>query len=128
MSDHPINARPVNHETLADALSQALLDVPGVLRLEPTLKSTFLRLRNASTHSLHKVTKTEDAGIAAARDGLHLTITGNEVNLIVELATDIAYSAVTTAEKAQQRATQTIEQAGLRARTIDIAILSIEGT
>lgn len=126
MSERPIIARPVNHETLADALSQALLDVPGVLRLEPTLKSTLARLRNASTHSLHKVTKTEEAA-TAARDGLHLTITGGVVNLIVELATDISHSAVTTAGKVQQRAAQTIEQAGLRAGTIDITILSVEG-
>lgn len=132
ISDQPVNARIVDTGILADMLTAALRERPGIIRLEPTLRSTLTRLRDSPVHNLQKITRsggTDSAGYtdSTARDGLRITISSGVVDLQVDVATDIAHCAVDAAEDAQTCAAQTIRKAGLTAGTIDVAILSIEG-
>lgn len=126
MSEQPIDSRPVDNDALADMLSRALQDLPGVVRLEPTLKSTITRFRSASVQGLQKMLKAEAVTAGVGRDGLHFRVTNGVVDLLVDVATDISHSAVSTAQAVQQCAAETINRAGLRPGIIDITILSIE--
>ncbi|GAB3526735.1 hypothetical protein [Arthrobacter monumenti] len=127
MSEQPTTGRPVDHETLAEMLERSLSEIPGVIRLEPTLKSTMTRMRSVSRRGMPKWASAEGQTASTGRDGIHIRIDNRLTNLTIELATDISHSSVETAKAAQQVAVETIKRAGLLPGSVDVSILSIEG-
>lgn len=132
MPEQPTTGRTIDHETLADMLVRSVSEVPGLLRLEPTLTSTLARLRSTSRESLKRLisSTTQSASTAESastgRDGIHLRIDNGVVQLKLEIATDIVRSCLHTAAIAQQAAIDTIHHAGLIPEQVDVVILSIE--
>lgn len=126
MSDQPASGRPVDHETVAEMLERALMELPGVLRLEPTLKSTLTRVRSLSHRGVQKLIRSGAEAASTGRDGIHLRIDDGVAQLTIELATDISHSSVETAKTVQRVAAETIERAGLQPGSVDVSILSIE--
>lgn len=128
MSEQPMTGAPVDHEALAAMISRALEDLPGVVRLEPTLKSTLTRMRSMSIRGVQKWTHSDTEPASTGRDGIYLTVAGSFAEVTVDLATDMSHSAVDTAKAAQHAAAEAIRKAGLHPGTIDVSILSIEST
>lgn len=128
MPEQPTTGRPVDHEILAEMLERSLSELPGVIRLEPTLKSTLMRMGSASRRSAQKWFSPDGRTVSTGRDGIHLRIDDGVAHLMIELATDISYSSVETAKAVQQAAVETVERAGLRTGSVDVSILSIEGS
>ncbi|WP_026536489.1 Asp23/Gls24 family envelope stress response protein [Arthrobacter sp. H14] len=126
MPEQPITGRAVDNETLAEMLERTISEIPGVIRLEPTLWSTLARVQAASRRGLQKWIRPGSDAASTGRDGIHLQVADDGAQVTIELATDIAHSSVDTAKKVQQAATETIERAGLPTQRVDVVILSIE--
>ncbi|MGV0111771.1 hypothetical protein [Arthrobacter sp. CP30] len=128
-SDQALDARIVDLDLIAENLRTALLAQPGLLRLEPTVRSTIQRLKLASVAVVQQTfAKNLDDPSVSVTDGLTLTLAGTVVNAHIDIATDIAHPALALSEKLQELTADTIERSGLLVGTIDITILSIEGT
>ncbi|KNH23064.1 hypothetical protein ACU18_00405 [Arthrobacter sp. ZBG10] len=128
ISDQPLDARVVNLDVLADALTAALLSQPGLLRLEPTVRSVMQKFKITS-----KVLRqdTEAAGgqtSTATRDGLHITVDDGLVHVQADIATAIDHRALGLAEHAQEIIADTIRRNGLRVGGVDVTILAIEAS
>ncbi|WP_026531470.1 hypothetical protein [Arthrobacter sp. H41] len=127
--ESPVEPRLVDLEAVADNLSAALAQLPGILRLEPTVKSMMNRLRALSLNSLHRTTGSGwQEPRVVARDGLLLSAAGEILNVQIDVATDVAHPAVEVAETAQKRAAEIIRKAGLQVGSINVTILAIEGS
>ncbi len=59
-------------------------------------------------------------------DGVTATISDGTARVHLDIATDIAYTALDVAETVQQRVRESISHTGLTPGTIDVTILAIE--
>ncbi|WP_208739477.1 hypothetical protein [Arthrobacter agilis] len=126
-SDQSLRASAVDLEALADTLSDALAAHPGVVRLEPTVRSVIDRWTPAAIDQMHRTLRPAARPPVVARDGLVLSMTDLVLTLQIDLATDIRRSALELAQEAQDLAGRLVQDAGLTIGSIDVTILAIEG-
>lgn len=127
MSDQPIEARIVDLDTVAETLRTTLMAQPGLLRLEPTVRSTLKRLKISSVNALHQKLRPESTEPdVSTSDGMILSLTDGVLNAHIDIAAEIGHSALGLAEQLQAIAAETIQRSGLTVGKIDITILSIE--
>jgi hypothetical protein len=127
-SEQPLQTQVADPETLADTLSAALTAHPGVVRLEPTLRSVINWWAPAVIDDLQKTLRPSAQSTNVTRDGLTLSLTDTGLNLQIDLATDISQSALELAHQAQALAAHLIEATGLTIGNINVTILAIEET
>lgn len=128
MSEPPLESRIVDLTLVTETLRASLIAQPGLLRLEPTVRSALKRLKISSVNALHQTLRPESAGPdVATSDGLVLSLVDGVLNAQIDIATDIGYPALGLAERLQAVAAETIQRSGLTVGTIDVTILSIEG-
>ena len=128
-SEQPFRARIVDIDSIADTLSTTLGRHPGVIRLEPTMRSVMTRWKVASVTRLPGNLRPDNPPpTVATRDGLVLSLSGNVLDLHIDLATNISKPALGLARETQEVAADVIRASGLAVGHIDITILAIEGT
>ncbi len=125
-SDQSFQAPVTDLGILADTLSAALAAHPGVVRLEPTVRSVINRWKPAAIDQVHQSLRPDAQPPSVARDGLILSLTDMVLSVQVDLATDISRSALELAHEAQALAADLIRATGLTVGDIDVTILAIE--
>ncbi|MHA7276507.1 hypothetical protein [Arthrobacter sp. HLT1-21] len=129
MSDQAMEGRLLDLEVIADMLTESLGSQPGLLRLEPTVRSVMKRLKIASVNTFHQTLRsTSPDPIVATRDGMVLSLTDGVVNLHLDIATEVGHPALSLARELQAIAAETIQRGGLAVGHINVTILAIEGT
>jgi uncharacterized alkaline shock family protein YloU len=123
MSEHPIQGRLISSSLIAGLAARTALDTPGVLRLEPTLRHLLPRLGTTAAKNLHPG---RDHGAALRHDGVFVTLHEGTADIQLDIATDMAFTALTVADSVQQRIRQAIMYTGITPGRIDILILAIE--
>ncbi|MBE0009630.1 hypothetical protein DXT87_07475 [Arthrobacter sp. AET 35A] len=121
-------AQVADLDALADSLTSELMEQPGLLRLEPTVKSMIRKFK------VGLVAPTQSGSRAAAsapstvtRDGLVLSVADDRVHVSADIATDVEHRALGLAEQLQALIAWRIQDSGLTPGEIDITILAIEG-
>ena len=108
-------------DSLAPELARVVLNTPGVVRLEPTLKDAVRRL-----------TRRARAGTAGGgpppgpTGGIRITSHAGSVNAIIDIAVTNTSSALSTARAVQSAALDTLYVASAQAPTVTVNVLSIE--
>ena len=123
MSEHPIQGRLISSGLVARLAARTALDTPGVLRLEPTLRHLLTRLGTTAVKNLRPG---GDHGSAFWHDGVFVTLHEGTADIQLDIATDMAFTALTVADSVQQRIRQAIMYTGLIPGRVDIIILTIE--
>jgi uncharacterized alkaline shock family protein YloU len=123
MPDEPLEGRIVVSDLIASLAARAALETPGVLRLEPTVRGFLARLGPAVLHTL-RPSESQDGD--DRHDGVTATITGGVARVRLEIATDIAYTALDVAQAVQRRVRADIARTGLTPGAVEISILAIE--
>ncbi|PYI69778.1 hypothetical protein CVV68_01330 [Arthrobacter livingstonensis] len=123
MSDPYLPGSLINSQLIASLAARTALETPGVLRLEPTLEGFLARLGPAALRSLRHPGSQDGS---YRHDGVTATINDGTARVDLDIATDIAYTALTVAEAVQQRIHENISHTGLTPGRIHIHILSIE--
>ncbi len=72
MSERPLEARLISSQLIADLAARTALDIPGVLRLEPTLKNLLTHLGKGTIQNLRR---TDTSTTPARHDGVFVTVT-----------------------------------------------------
>lgn len=126
-SEQPLQAQVTDLDALADALGAALAGHPGVVRLEPTVRSVVDRWTPAALDRLHRELRPAASPPAVTRDGLVLTLTDAVLEVQVDIATDLNGSALGLAREAQDLAAALVRAHGLTVGRVDVTILAIEG-
>jgi uncharacterized alkaline shock family protein YloU len=119
MSDEPLQGSIITSQLIA---SRTTLETPGVLRLEPTIQGFLARLSPALQH----LRKRGSQDSTFRNDGVSATISGVTARVHLDIATDIAYTALDVAEAVQRRVRESISHTGLTPGAIDVTILAIE--
>lgn len=127
MSDHHHAGALINSQLIASLAARTALETPGVLRLEPTLEGFLSRLGPATMRTLHTLYGQDGSQDGSYRhEGVTATINNGTVRIYLDIATDIAYTALTVAEAVQQRIRENILPTGLTPGPIAVHILAIE--
>lgn len=128
ISDQPLDARVVTLDVLADALTAALLSEPGLLRLEPTVRSVMQKFKITSRLLRQDTGNGTGEPAMATRDGLQITAAGGAVHVQADIATAFEHRALGLAERAQEVIAETIRRSGLEVGAVDVTILAIEAS
>ncbi|MDJ0315250.1 hypothetical protein [Arthrobacter sp. H35-D1] len=123
MSEQPFQGALVNSQMIASLAARTALETPGVLRLEPTIQGFLAQLGPAALRSLLKP-KSQNGSYR--HDGVTATIVDGTVQVHLDIATDIAYTALSVAQSVQNRVRETLQHTGLTPGHIHINILAIE--
>ncbi|MET4093283.1 hypothetical protein [Arthrobacter sp. UYCu712] len=123
MSEQPLHGQLITSELIASLAARTALDTPGVLRLEPTLQGFLARLGTAALLNLRN---SGSQNGTYRHDSVTATITDGTANVRLDIATDIAYTALHVAETVQQRVRENISHTGLTPGTVDVGILAVE--
>lgn len=107
-------------DALRDDLAGTAQAVPGVVRLEPTLRNALRRLRVGSTVLLN------GSGARSAADGIELHRRGDVVDVRVEIVTDTTRSAAATARDVRRALVDVLARHDLRPGSVAVAVLSVE--
>lgn len=132
-SDQPlktriVDGRLVDPDSVADTLRATLTAQPGLLRLEPTVRSALKRLKISSVNALHQTLRPNSVDpTVSSSDGLVLSLTDGVLNAHIDIATDIGHPALGLATTIQALAAEIVQRSGLTVGKIDVTILSIEG-
>lgn len=123
MSDQPLQANLITSQLVASLAARTALETPGVLRLEPTVQGLLTWFGPAALQNLRS--RRSETG-TYRHDGVTATINNRTAHVHLDLATDIAYTALNVAENVQHRVQENIAHTGLIPGNIDITILAIE--
>ena len=123
MSDQPLRGSIITSQLIASLATRTALETPGVLRLEPTIQGFLAGLGPAALHHLRSPGSQNGT---YRHNGVRATISDGTASVHLDIATDIAYTALQVAESVQQRVRESISHTGLTPGTIDITILAIE--
>lgn len=107
-------------DELRDALAGAAEAVPGVVRLEPTLRNALRRLHVGSTVLVN------GRGARSAGDGIELHRRADVVDVRVDIVTDPSRSAAEIARDVRRALVAELGGRRLRAGSIAVAVLSVE--
>ncbi|NOJ59787.1 hypothetical protein [Arthrobacter sp. 260] len=128
MSDQPLVDQVADLDALADSLTSELMEQPGLLRLEPTVKSMIRKFKVSLVASTQPGSRAAaSAPSTVTRDGLVLTVADDRVHVSADIATDVEHRALGLAEQLQALIARRIQDSGLAPGEIDITILAIEG-
>lgn len=123
MPDQPLHGQVITSQLIASLAARTALETPGVLRLEPTIKGFLTRLGPAALQTLRNP---ESQNGTYRHDGVAATISDGTAHIHLDIATDIACTALNVAEAVQQRVRERISHTGLTPGPVDICILAIE--
>lgn len=123
MSEHPLHGRLINSGLIAALAARTALDTPGVLRLEPTLRHLLTRL---GTTAVKNLSRDGGQGAAFRYDGVSVTLHKGTADIQLDIATDMAFTALSVANSVQQRIRQALTYTGIIPGRVDIIILAIE--
>lgn len=123
MSDHPLEARLISRRLVADLAARTALDTPGVLRLEPTLKSLLTHL---GTGPIQNLRRTGTHTTSARHGGVFVSVHNGIADVQLDIATDITFAALNVAQAVREQIARTISHTGLIPGRIDISVLAIE--
>lgn len=121
MPEPPLQGRIVTGELIASLAARTALETPGVLRLEPTVQGFLARLG-----TLHGLCGPGGEEGPRRHDGVTATITDGIAHVHLDIATDIAYTALDVAATVRQRIRESIGRTGLTPGEVGISILAIE--
>lgn len=107
-------------DELRDALAAAAEAVPGVVRLEPTLRNALRRLQVGTT------VLADGRGARSAADGIELHRRGEVVDVHVDVATAADRAAAATAGEVRQALSRVLVAHGLEPGSLTVAVLSVE--
>ena len=122
MSDEPLQGSIITSQLIASIASRTTLETPGVLRLEPTIHGFLGRMGPA----LQNLRNPGSQDSTFRHDGVTATISGATARVHLDIATDIAYTALDVAETVRRRVRENISHTGLTPGTIDVTIVAIE--
>ncbi|MDR7085067.1 putative alkaline shock family protein YloU [Arthrobacter ginsengisoli] len=123
MSDQSVQGSIITSRLIASIATRTALETPGVLRIEPTVQGFLARLGPAALQNLRNPRSQNGT---YRHNGVTATISDGTAHVHLDIATDIAYTALNVAETVQQRVRESISHTGLTPGTIDITILAIE--
>lgn len=123
MSEQYLQGALVNSQMIASLVARTALETPGVLRLEPTIQGFLAQLGPAALRSLLKP-KSQNGSYR--HDGVTATIVDGTAQVDLDIAIDIAYTALRVAESVQAGIRETLEHTGLTPGHVHINILAIE--
>jgi hypothetical protein len=123
MPEQPLQGRILTGELIASLAARTALETPGVLRLEPTVQGLLARLGPTLLHRPRNPGSEEGAD---RHDGVTATVTDGVARVHLDLATDIACTALDVAQAVRQRIRESIARTGLAPGEVDISILAIE--
>lgn len=123
MSEKPLQGQVITSQLIASLAARTALETPGVIRLEPTVQGFLARLGPAALKNLRNPGSRDGA---YRHDGVLATISNDTVRIHLDIATDIAYTALKVVETVQQRIRESISHTGLTPGRVDISILAIE--
>ncbi len=123
MSENPLQSQVITSKLIASLAARTALETPGVLRLEPTVQGFLARLGPAALQRLYN-SASQDGSYRD--DGVRASIKDGTAYIHLDIATDIAYTALNVAEKVQQRVRENISHTGLSVGPVDVTILAIE--
>ncbi|WP_434620317.1 Asp23/Gls24 family envelope stress response protein [Arthrobacter sp. A5] len=123
MSEQPVQGQVITSQLIASLAARTALETPGVLRLEPTIQGFLARLGPAALQNLRNPGSQNGT---YRHDGVTATISDGTARVHLDIATDIAYTALNVAEIVQHRVRESISHTGLTPGRVDISILAIE--
>ncbi|MET3720918.1 MULTISPECIES: hypothetical protein [unclassified Arthrobacter] len=123
MSDPTLHGQVITSQLIASLAARTALETRGVLRLEPTIKGFLARLGPAALQNFRNPGSQNGT---YRHDGVAATISDGTAHVHLDIATDIAWTALTVAEAVQQRVRERISHTGLTPGRVDICILAIE--
>lgn len=123
MPDQYLQGSIITSRLIAALATRTTLETPGVLRLEPTFQGFLARLGPAALQNLRNPRSQNGT---YRQSGVTATISDGTARVHLDIATDIAYTALRVAETVQERVRESISHTGLTPGTIDITILAIE--
>ncbi len=123
MSEEALQSQIVTSQLIASLSARVALETPGVLRLEPTVQGFLARLGPAALKSLRNPGSQNGA---FRHDGVTATINNGTASIHLDIATDIAYTALNIADTVRKRVRESISHTGLTPGQVGISILAIE--
>lgn len=123
MSEQPIPGQIVTGKLIASLAARTALETPGVLRTEPTVQGLLTRLGPAV---IRKFSGAGGPDGVFRDDGVTVTLSGGTARVHLDIATDIAYTALNVAEALRERIREIIRHTGLVPGEVEISILAIE--
>lgn len=123
MSEQPLQGQVITSQLIASLAARTALDTPGILRLEPTLQAFLAQLGTAALQNLRNFGSQNGT---YRHDSVSATITDGTAHVHLDIATDIAYTALQVAQTVQQRVRENINHTGLTPGKVDVSILAIE--
>lgn len=122
MTDEPGSPAALRAETtdLREALAAAACAVPGVARLEPTLRNALRRLQAGTTVLLGSGT------VRSAADGIELRRRDDVVDVHVDVVTDRSRSAAVAAQQVRDALRGVLVERGLVPGALTVAVLTID--
>ncbi len=123
MSENPLQSQVITSQLIASLAARTALETPGVLRLEPTVQGFLARLGPAALQRFYNSASQDGT---YRDDGVRVSINDNVALVHLDIATDIAYTALNVAETVQQRVRENISHSGLTVARVDVTILAIE--
>ncbi|MDJ0358523.1 hypothetical protein [Paenarthrobacter sp. PH39-S1] len=123
MSEQPVQGQVITSQLIASLAARTALETPGVLRLEPTIQGFLARLGPAALQNLRNPGSQNGT---YRHDGVTATISDGTARIHLDIATDIAYTALNVAETVKHRVRESISHTGLTPGRVDISILAIE--
>ncbi len=123
MSENPLQSQVITSKLVASLAARTALETPGVLRLEPTVQGFLARLGPAALQRLYNSASQDGT---YRDDGVRVSINDNVALVHLDIATDIAYTALNVAETVRQRVRENIGHTGLTVGPVDVTILAIE--
>ena len=123
MSEQSLQGSIITSQLIASIATRTTLETPGVLRLEPTIQGFLARLGPAALQNLRNPGSQDGT---FRQNGVTATISGGTARVHLDIATDIAYTALDVAETVRRRVRENISRTGLTPGTIDVTILAIE--
>lgn len=106
-------------DELRTALATTTEEVPGVVRLEPSLRNALRRLRGTTVLAT-------GLRVRSSADGIELHRREDTVDVHVDVVTDLSRPAALTAREVRRALAGVVGDRGLRPGSLTVAVLSIE--
>lgn len=123
MSDQSLEGAVITSRLIASIAARTAIETPGVLRLEPTPHGFMARFRPAAVQNRRNPRSLNGT---YRHNGVTATISDGTARVHLEIATDIAYTALLVAEAVQLRVRESISHTGLSPGTVDVTVVAIE--
>ena len=108
---------------LSEQVAATVLATPGIIRLEPTLRSALRRLAGGAAE---RVVGAGAAERAATDQLVGVRLVASLVDVTVDVVTSSTVPARVTAELVQQRIVALLADAGLQPGAVTVTVLSVE--